>query len=415
MSVSRTQVVLIGVSGCSASGKSLVSSRLAAMLGSPLFPVAMDSFFDEDECERLGVWEDPRCLRAAEYTQCVATIRALIEQYGVAAAPLHTVKDAAQFLRFEASSAVSHPPMRESAVSYTVKSYGEASKKCVSEANNIVLSSLCMNDACVAGNAADGTDVALEKVFIVCEGFLIFGYPELCNMFDFFVFVHSDNETACLRRFFRGSRRKKRKPQGGNCDRILRMRTSRVNAELWSSEGAAANKTLSPSFSSVLPHLKYMPPQPSSPNDYQGFWLQSEYKELPPPMPFGMSGLKAPPYDWLEVKDLPYVKQMLHQWANASCVDDVEGVLGRYFEFRYWFYYEVLFYHYQLRGISEENVTTACQAKGTTKTSPSQSVLHIKNDASVSCVMLDSQLSALARQVSGDLINGEGEVRLLLG
>ncbi|TPP40950.1 AAA domain family protein [Leishmania donovani] len=55
-------VKLIGVIGCSASGKSTVAHQLASRLDSPLHPICTDSFFFDDVCAQLGTYEDYRCI-----------------------------------------------------------------------------------------------------------------------------------------------------------------------------------------------------------------------------------------------------------------------------------------------------------------------------------------------------------------
>lgn len=55
-------VKLIGIIGCSASGKSTVAHQLASRLDSPLHPICTDNFFFDDVCARLGTYEDYRCI-----------------------------------------------------------------------------------------------------------------------------------------------------------------------------------------------------------------------------------------------------------------------------------------------------------------------------------------------------------------
>nr|CCM15059.1 hypothetical protein, conserved [Leishmania guyanensis] len=56
------EVKLIGVVGCSASGKSTVAHHVASRLDSPLHPISTDNFFVDDVCVHLGTYDDYRCI-----------------------------------------------------------------------------------------------------------------------------------------------------------------------------------------------------------------------------------------------------------------------------------------------------------------------------------------------------------------
>ncbi|RNE96175.1 hypothetical protein TraAM80_09933 [Trypanosoma rangeli] len=93
-------VVAIGVSGCSASGKTTLANRLVELLNSPLRPISLDDFFDEDMCEMLGTWEDPRCMRSRDYARLLREIRRRLQSDDRCAAEcLQDVAGASPFLR----------------------------------------------------------------------------------------------------------------------------------------------------------------------------------------------------------------------------------------------------------------------------------------------------------------------------
>lgn len=62
-------VKVVGVLGCSASGKSTAAHQLAQCLGSPLYPISTDQFFLDEVCAQLGTYDDYRCLDYAKITQ----------------------------------------------------------------------------------------------------------------------------------------------------------------------------------------------------------------------------------------------------------------------------------------------------------------------------------------------------------
>ncbi|KAG5508930.1 hypothetical protein GH5_06144 [Leishmania sp. Ghana 2012 LV757] len=55
-------VKLVGIIGCSASGKSTIAHHLACRLDSPLHPISTDNFFFEDVYMQLRTYEDYRCI-----------------------------------------------------------------------------------------------------------------------------------------------------------------------------------------------------------------------------------------------------------------------------------------------------------------------------------------------------------------
>ncbi|CCD14741.1 unnamed protein product [Trypanosoma congolense IL3000] len=405
MASPRAQVVVVGVWGCSASGKSIIASQLSSMLESPLLPLTMDSFFDEGECERLGVWEDPRCLRAGDFIQCLANIRSMLELYGPTDAPLHEIKEVTQFLHFTPDVAAVPTPAHGRVYDNIGLARDLASQNCSREAATFSTSPLCVSNGVIGSDSTGGAGDELPKVFVVCEGFLLFAYPGLCQLIDCFIFVDSDNEVACMRRFFRGSRRKKGDGRDGYYERILRMRVSRANAKRRADEVVPLCETLPPLFPLVLPKLDYLPPLPSTPGDYRQFWLQHEYKDAPPPTPFGCNSFDDAPYEWLEVKDVDYIHRRLHQWVSTAHTIDFEKASVRYFEFRYWFFYEVLFYHYQLRAICQKNVLTACEQRASQGATNFPIVLHLSNDADTSYEVLRHQISLLVCRVRESNIN----------
>ncbi|RNF08421.1 uncharacterized protein Tco025E_07170 [Trypanosoma conorhini] len=376
----RRNVVLVGVSGCSASGKTTLANRLVELLNSPLRPIGLDDFFDEAMCEALGTWEDPRCIRSGDYARFLCEIRQRLQSDDRCAAEcLHDVVGAGAFLR-------SRPvgPLATTAPQDSVS--GASSKENVEE--------YAVSFHCAAEAAALRAGCENEStIYIVCEGFLLFLDQAVCEALDYFVILEIDEETASLQRFLRFPRRHmRRQGYGERIERMLRCRQSR----LLLTAPTTNNALLPPSFAQLLPNLQYVPPLPSLAGEYEQFWLQREYlQHPPPPMPpsTGAAQEASSPYLWMEVKDPLYVTHALqhsrlaasdvsalsnsapapalHQASNinkgtdgASETDRVSMLQKQYFEFRYWFYFEVLYYYRQMRPVEEEAITRAYRQRG---------------------------------------------------
>ncbi|CCD20909.1 hypothetical protein ERJ75_001456900 [Trypanosoma vivax] len=394
-----TRVVIIGITGCSASGKSTIASRLAEMLCSPLLPISMDAFFDKNAYEQFGTWEDPRCIRNADYVRCVSDIRHCIRNFGACVAPLQKVKEASQFIR--SSSSLTNPPRPRGAAVAASLSDNVVAESCKSVAAN-----LDQHNRAVA-------DDEVETVYIVCEGFLLFATPAVCELCDYFIFVDTDYETACLRRFLRKPRRSATHIQAHYySDKIERMHAARrKSSQHVATDTPLIDPMLPRSFVFVLPKLEYSPPLPSKHGDYEGFWLEEEFRQCPPPTPHDASqnDVSRGPYEdarsacsWMKVKDLSYIRQTLQR---HQCVTGEESALftqRNYFEFRYWFYYEVLGYFHQLKHLFEENIASVCLKKlrGVTASSTASCSFRLKNDSGVSTDGLNKQLESLLLHIT---------------
>ncbi|GET87409.1 hypothetical protein, conserved [Leishmania tarentolae] len=67
-------VKLIGIIGCSASGKSTVAHQLVSRLDSPLHPISTDNFFSDEVCAQLGTYEDYRCINYDAVAQWMSVL-----------------------------------------------------------------------------------------------------------------------------------------------------------------------------------------------------------------------------------------------------------------------------------------------------------------------------------------------------
>ncbi|CAC9474825.1 conserved hypothetical protein [Leishmania infantum JPCM5] len=106
-------VKLIGVIGCSASGKSTVAHQLASRLDSPLHPICTDSFFFDDVCAQLGTYEDYRCI---DYGAVARWMSVLVHAVStVSVSPLEercapASSPAARAASADGDTALHHPP-----------------------------------------------------------------------------------------------------------------------------------------------------------------------------------------------------------------------------------------------------------------------------------------------------------------
>ncbi|RNE96174.1 hypothetical protein TraAM80_09932 [Trypanosoma rangeli] len=190
------------------------------------------------------------------------------------------------------------------------------------------------------------------------------------------------------------------------------------------------NALLSPLFAQLLPNLKYLPPLPSVTGDYERFWLQREYlQHTPPPMPLNTYAAQqvASPYFWMEVKDPLYITHTLqqsrlvacegmklgissfspalYQTTNSNTVTDKTSEMDRmcmlqkqYFEFRYWFFFEVLYYYRQMRPAEEEAISKAYQKRHHANDGASP-ILRITAGMGVSDTMLDKELLSFVQRL----------------
>ncbi|KEG11131.1 hypothetical protein DQ04_02951090 [Trypanosoma grayi] len=415
-----TCVVLIGVAGCSASGKTTAAHRLAALLHSPLHPIGMDDFFNPKMCEELGTWEDPRCIRVDDYARFISDIRRQLQRGDSAdtdpsdaASDLREVSCVAALMRHQQHDAPTSPAsgtdLQElhSDDSLTAHEQEDAQQRHRSAEIHAAERSDNRNAVCI--NPAND-----KTVYIVCEGFLLFADPRVTALFDHFVFVDVDDETACLRRFFRTPRRHPRRQ--GLSERISRMFHCRRDFLPRATE--TMNDALLPlSFLKLIPRLQYVPPQPGVPVDYTRFWLKQEYRQHPPPPLGDDCDWEAPSCSWVEVTDLPYIEQALQSRlasaddsgnagpaATATALDpivlDDDSLLEKYFEFRYWFFFEVLYYHHMLRPMAEEHVAAAIQQRRNEE-DDAFCVSRILTGATVSEASFDEQLCHLAERLAG--------------
>ncbi|ESS65463.1 hypothetical protein TCDM_06183 [Trypanosoma cruzi Dm28c] len=374
----KRHVVMIGVSGCSGSGKTVLANRLVELLNSPLRPIAVDDFFDEATCEALGTWEDPRCIRSRDYARFLCEIRKRLQSDGLSAAEcLQDLAGASAFLRSQPAGSLATVSSRDSPLDASSREHlGEFATSFQYTTEVVASSERCENK---------------ETIYIVCEGFLLFLDQTVCDALDYFFLIDIDEETASLRRFLRLPRRHLR--HQGYAERIEHMFRSR-KILLRLAAFNTSHAVLPPSFAYLLSNLQYVPPLPSVTGDYERFWLQREYLQHSPPMPPTGDNCRhaASPYAWMEVKDPLYVTRTLQQSRLAKSdenelkhttlsfdfdqitVDDVtaNGALNidriyilqkQYFEFRYWFFYEVLYYHRQLSPLAQENITGTCQRR----------------------------------------------------
>ncbi|ESL07952.1 hypothetical protein TRSC58_04353 [Trypanosoma rangeli SC58] len=411
---SARNVVAIGVSGCSASGKTTLANRLVELLNSPLLPIGLDDFFDEDMCEMLGTWEDPRCIRTRDYARLLREIRRRLESDDRCAAEcLQDVAGASSFLRSQ--------PVGLSATNAPQDSFSDASSK-----KDVGKNAVPSHDAVEVAALHEGRENQ-GTVYIVCEGTLLFLDQAVCEAIDYFVIIEIDEDIASLRRFLRFSRHHVR--CWGYGERIKRMFRCRQGCLLLTAP-ATNNALLSPLFEQLLPNLKYLPPLPSVMGDYERFWLQQEYlQHAPPPMPLNTDAAQhvASPYSWMVVKDPLYITHTLqqsrlvacegmklgfssfypalHQTTNSNTDTDRTSEMDRmctlqkqYFEFRYWFFFEVLYYYRQLRPAIEEAVDKASQKRHHMNDGVSP-VLRITAGMGVPDTKLDKELLSFVQRL----------------
>ncbi|EKF27405.1 hypothetical protein MOQ_008875 [Trypanosoma cruzi marinkellei] len=409
----KRHVVMIGVSGCSGSGKTVLANRLVELLNSPLRPIALDDFFDEVMCEALGTCEDPRCIRSRDYARFLCEIRKRLQIDGVSAAEcLQDMAGASAFLRSQpVGSLATGMPHDSSLEASSREQLGEFAASFQYTTETMAMSERYENK---------GT------VYVVCEGFLLFVDQTVCDVLDYFLLIDIDEETASLRRFLRLPRRHLH--HGGYAERIERMFCSRKSL-LRLAALTTSHTELPSSFAHLYVNLQYVPPLPSVTGDYERFWLRREYLQYLPPMPPTGDNYRhaTSPYAWLEVKDPLYITRTLQQSRLATsdgnelkdttfsfdfnqvtvgdvtshkvlCNDRVSILQKQYFEFRYWFFYEVLYYHRQLLPLVQENITETCQRRYCGKDAFCP-IVHVTSGVNVSDAKLDAALLSFVHYI----------------
>lgn len=225
------EVRVIGVTGCSASGKSTVAHQLADALRSPLFPLTIDAFFDGPRCEEWGTFEDYRLIRFTDFAHAVHTavgvfaqsppsqwaaeLQRLAPELGPFIRPSPSPSprsllpcDAPQAVAAENESTahavttdgIVMPDEESDADSFQAHEAEDAARRNTALPLTVPTSS----STCACSAASSPPSV----VYIVCEGFVLFCDATLTrHVFDVCVNVQCDLETACVRRFKRQPRR----------------------------------------------------------------------------------------------------------------------------------------------------------------------------------------------------------------
>jgi hypothetical protein len=243
------EVKIVGVIGCSASGKSTAAHQLARCLRSPLHPISTDQFFLDDVCAELGSYDDYRCVDYAEITHWMKTLKhgvrrvcplklegaltgSEVSREGVEAAVrdvwcaemVSLLPGLQSYLYLEAGSGgldlTNNQPIIPTEGCGRLSnrgdddSVGDDASLCAHEAEEeerraratAIPASLELTAA--TGNPTHNTPVCDGvTLFVVWEGFTILCSADVSACVDCAVHVRCDPETACLRRFFRSPRR----------------------------------------------------------------------------------------------------------------------------------------------------------------------------------------------------------------
>lgn len=226
-------VKLIGVIGCSASGKSTAAHLLASRLNSPLHPVSTDSFFDA-ACEALGTYEDHRCIDYANVVRWMTALTSAVPVVRVPSAVMiadaaagglawqRTVQrawlsqmrgclpEAEKYSRQEfserGSEARKSPPPAVTEDAADDASLGAHEAEDAQRREQHISASPPLSPP--SRSASSSSDSAPRlTVYVVWEGFTLLCSRHVNSCIDVAVHVECDGETACLRRFFRSPRR----------------------------------------------------------------------------------------------------------------------------------------------------------------------------------------------------------------
>ncbi|KPA77851.1 hypothetical protein ABB37_06654 [Leptomonas pyrrhocoris] len=232
-------VRMVGVLGCSASGKSTVAHQLAQHLSSPLHPISTDQFFLDDVCTRLGTYDDYRCLDYATITHWMQTLRqsSLVEcgapsegtsdawaahtRDAWCAQKLAQLPDLAPYLRSPTGLIEPCPTGRraEAAGNEEAEDLPDDASLCAHEAEDGERRANAVAPTTPGSSSADpigvscppgGPGAAVRNaitVYVVWEGFTLLCGAAVSACVDDVVVVRCEPETACLRRFFRSPRR----------------------------------------------------------------------------------------------------------------------------------------------------------------------------------------------------------------
>ncbi|CAD2212697.1 hypothetical protein AGDE_14168 [Angomonas deanei] len=356
LEMTEVGIRFVALSGCSASGKSTLAHRLNQKLNAHvvLNPISTDLFFIGEKCTELGTYEDPRCIDWGGFLEALQ----LVEK--------------ALLLFFQDPSATDWYKGLPVRLHGLIPGNVTACDGCGSDDS---LQAHLEADASILAHEGDGaqsdpsaTAAAPATYFVVCEGISVLYDLACCRYFSHVVFVECDAETACLRRFSRVPRRKRKETDTTNrykqrIGALWESRQEERRQDLLAAGEGTVNTTL------LAPNLYYPPtlstndtlaladsqgevappwwdPSSSNPNAlFLRFWelLHTAWQQ------------DETALEWCAWKeeDREYVRAAL---ATGEELDPV--VWWRYGEFRYWYYFEVLYFHYLYHPVQDNNATT---------------------------------------------------------
>lgn len=158
MSAPRRRVILIGIGGSSASGKSTLAQGLAEELNSPLKGFSADHYLDIKRVRQAGSWETPAGIAWDD-------LRAALEK---------TVSTLAQCERLPAS---------------------------------LVVGGFSRGPLELVPAGQGGKLLGSEPVVVIIEGFLLFSDKKLCDMLDIALWIETICDICAQRRYNREGRR----------------------------------------------------------------------------------------------------------------------------------------------------------------------------------------------------------------
>jgi uridine kinase len=171
------RVVLVGIAGCSGSGKSSLARRIATRLDSPFIALQQDWYFRACQVEQC--WETPEALDLERFA---ATIELLVNAVRGQSCPKLRDLSAPRCSDDSCEACFMTTPTRKKRV-------------------GLMLHRPSRGRGYHTTSTSDGN---VERVsFIVVEGFLLFVLPALAQLFDVRICLEADAERCCFRRFMR--------------------------------------------------------------------------------------------------------------------------------------------------------------------------------------------------------------------
>ncbi|CCW64989.1 unnamed protein product [Phytomonas sp. EM1] len=420
LSSKRTQrCCLVAVTGFSGSGKTTVAHLLGRQLRSPFHPISLDDFFDASRCEALGTFDDFRTIHFGNFVRSMRELKAFLSvqatkgENGEGGSPrlswkVELLARQPWVARYLVAAATEEPDDDAVSGDSSLLAHEEEGRRWRRATTPHGDSSSSSSDEKEEREREGGERI----LYVVCEGISMFcdgavlglsgregEGEEKGALFDVHIAVGCDFEAACLRRFARTPRRPNhpRDPLP-RIRKLIAARTEARRRELHAFLTAAVD--VGGDFSPVEAAREarvvwerllrvegpFFPPElPVAGTRFADFWRR---RYQPPHTEAGM--------DWAVLS--PDVEASVVAAMQASAAQQWEEQLEVYFKFRYWFFFEVLYYHHLFKPLEAFNLSLYA-AMAVHRGARTMRMLEIDNRGQSNLAEVEKQVEGVAGQI----------------